>query len=215
VSSVHPCRTCTSVRAVIDPVRAEREQRLHELVQLVIEPVRRYLLRRTDAATADDVLGEVLLVCWRRLDEVPGEPPEAALPWAIVVARNALANAERSARRQRRVAGKIIALDPPREVATDSETESDDSARLRDALTTLRPADAELLRLWAWEELTTPQLAAVLGITPNTAAARLMRAKARLRRALEAQHPPAASAQLSSARPTGHDETEGGTTDAR
>ena len=200
---------------MIDPVRAEREQRLRELVQLVVEPVRRYLLRRTDAATADDVLGEVLLVCWRRLDEVPGEPPEAALPWAIVVARNALANAERSARRQRRLAGKIIAIDPPREVVDEPDTASDDSTRLRDAFTTLRPADAELLRLWAWEELTTPQLATVFGITPNTAAARLLRAKARLRRELEAQHPPATSPHLSSARPTGHDENEGGNTDAR
>jgi len=42
----------------------------------VYEPLQRYLRRRTDAAAADDVLGDALLVMWRRLDDVP---PDAAL----------------------------------------------------------------------------------------------------------------------------------------
>ena len=68
------------MRVVTD---AECEKRMRDLVVLVVDPVRRYLYRRTDAATADDVIGDTLLVCWRRLDEVP----DNALPRAIVVAR--------------------------------------------------------------------------------------------------------------------------------
>lgn len=68
---------------------------MRELVALVGEPVRRYLHRRTDAATADDVFGDVLLVCWRRLDDVPAAP-ENAVPWAFVVARQCLQNAQRA-----------------------------------------------------------------------------------------------------------------------
>ncbi len=52
---------------------------LEQVVRTVVEPVRRYLHRRTDGATADDVLGETLVVLWRRLDDVPADP----VPWAI------------------------------------------------------------------------------------------------------------------------------------
>ena len=40
----------------------------------ILEPLRRFLARRTDPATADDVLAETLLVCWRRYDELPEQP---------------------------------------------------------------------------------------------------------------------------------------------
>ena len=77
------------MRAVID---AAREQRFRELATLVAECVCRYLARRGDAATADEVLNDALLVRWRGLDEVPGEPSES-IPRAIGVARNLLASA--------------------------------------------------------------------------------------------------------------------------
>jgi RNA polymerase sigma-70 factor (ECF subfamily) len=141
----------------------------------LVEPLRRYLARRTDPATADDVLSETLLVCWRRLEEVPEEP----LPWAYAVARRCLANAERSARRQHRVAGRIAVLDPPREAP---EPVGDDA--LAEALAALPAADAELLRLWAWEQLRPAEIATVLEVTPNAVSIRLHRARQRLREEL-------------------------------
>lgn len=191
------------MRAVTD---SEREQRMRELVHTVAEPVRRYLHRRTDAATADDVLGDVLLVCWRRLDEVPDDP----LPWAIVVARNGLANARRAERRRTRLVGKIIAIDPPASAASDATSDAAGdatgaaAARLHAALARLRRDDAELLRLWAWEELSSPQLAIVLGISANAAAIRLHRAKARLKAELRKDD-----------ESTGHEKHEEGSTDDR
>ncbi|WP_436529365.1 RNA polymerase sigma factor [Actinoplanes sp. HUAS TT8] len=156
-----------------------RRARFEAIAPAVIDAVRRYLARRTDPATADDVLSETLLICWRRLDEIPDEH----LPWAYGVARNCLANAERGRRRQARLAARIAILDPPPETAAEpAPTDSDLTA----VLAAMRPEDAELLRLWAWEDLTPPQIALVLGVSPNAATIRLHRAKQKLRKLIEA-----------------------------
>lgn len=156
-----------------------RRARFEEIAPGLLEPLRRFLARRTDAATADDVLGDTLLVLWRRLDEVPvgGE-----LPWAYGAARHCLANAERGARRQRRVAAKIAVVDPPIDhVATPDEDRTDE---VREAIGALPDRDAELLRLWAWEQLGAGEIAVVLDITPNAASIRLHRAREKLREEL-------------------------------
>ena len=151
-----------------------RRARFEALAPAVIDAVRRYLARRTDPATADDVLSETLVICWRRLDEMPADH----LPWAYGVARRCLANAERGRRRQVRLAARIAALDPPRSEA-DGPAPPDDE--LDAALARLRDEDAQLLRLWAWEDLAPAQIALVLGISANAASIRLHRAKQRLR----------------------------------
>ncbi|MFA4840418.1 MAG: sigma-70 family RNA polymerase sigma factor [Agrococcus sp.] len=184
---------------------AERERRMRDLVVLVADPLRRYLRRRTDAATADDVIGDTLLVCWRRLDEVPDD----ALPWAIVVARQCLSNAQRAERRRTRLIGRIIAIDPPPAATDDNPAASTadgtaEATGVTTALAALRRDDAEILRLWAWEELESPQLAVVLGISANAAAIRLHRAKARLKQEL-----------LKSGDPAGHVVHDEGSEDAR
>lgn len=155
-----------AVDAEPDPVRRLRFERV---VGSVYEPLQRYLLRRTDPATADDVLGDVLLVLWRRLDDVPdGEP----LPWSYGVARGCLSNARRSAARQERLAERIARERPP---------DPDDDDRLTEALGALPEADRELLRLWAWEQLPPREIAVVLGVSANAATIRLHRAKRRLK----------------------------------
>ncbi len=154
---------------------AAARARFEEVVREIHEPLRRFLARRTDAAAADDVLAETLLVCWRRYDELPPEP----LPFAYGVARLCLANAQRGSRRQRRLAGRIAAVDPPRDAP---DPVGDD--RLAEAMAGLPARDAELLRLWAWEQLTPGEIATVLEITANAASIRLHRAKERLRDAL-------------------------------
>lgn len=160
-------------------------EEFESVARAVVEPVRRYLRRRTDPATADDALGEVLLVLWRRAADVPADP----VPWAIGVARLCLANAERSRRRQHRLACRIGPGDPVPDPAEDVAGALDDAARLRAALTTLTDADAELLRLSAWDGLSHGQLAQLLGTTPNAVAIRLHRARGRLRQALERRDP--------------------------
>lgn len=158
----------------------------------LIEPLRRFLLRRTDEATADDVLAETLLVCWRRFDELP----DPALPWAYGVARNCLANARRSGRRQQRVAAKVAVVDPPREAL---EGAGSRDGALHEALGALREQDAELMRLWAWEQLTPAEIATVLDLTVNAVSIRLHRAREKLRDELGKIEAGA-----------GHEESEGG-----
>ncbi|WP_189332781.1 RNA polymerase sigma factor [Actinoplanes ianthinogenes] len=155
-----------------------RRVRFETIAPAVIDAVRRYLARRTDPATADDVLSETLLICWRRLDEMPAEH----LPWAYGVARWCLANADRGRRRQARLTARIAVLDPPPEAVAGPGPDDDD---LRAALAAMRPEDAELLRLWAWEDLSPAQIAVVLGISANAATIRLHRARQRLRKLIE------------------------------
>jgi RNA polymerase sigma-70 factor (ECF subfamily) len=160
-----------------DAARLERQEVFEAAASVVVEPVRRFLARRTDPATADDVLAEVLLVLWRRLDDVPPEP----LPWTYGVARHCLANVVRGARRQRRLAARIAVVDPPAEEVPEDPADPDAGDDVRRALARLRAEDAELLRLWAWEQLTPTEIADVLGITANAAGVRLHRAREKLR----------------------------------
>ncbi|MFN8191271.1 MAG: sigma-70 family RNA polymerase sigma factor [Nocardioidaceae bacterium] len=173
-------------------VTEDRALRFEAVVRAVIDPLRRFLARRTDAATAEDVLADTLLVIWRRLDDVPAEP----LPWSFAVARNVLANAERSERRRQRLAAK---LESQPAAAADWPSDGGDLA-LPAALASLRPQDAELLRLWAWEQLSPAEMAVALHTTPNAVSIRLHRAKAALREALRKTDDPA-----------GHEGSEGRT----
>ncbi len=150
----------------------ERRQRFEGVVATTYLPLLRYLRRRTDPTTADDVLGEVLLVMWRRADDIPAE---AVLPWCYGVARGCLANSSRARRRHLRLVRRLADErsqrgDPPAE-----------DPRLTAALRALSPDDQEVLRLWAWEELPPREISLVLGITPNAASIRLHRATKRLR----------------------------------
>jgi len=155
------------------------------------DAVLRFLRRRTDPQIAEDVFSETMLVVWRRFDEIP----EEALPWLFVTARNCLRNAERSARRQRRVVERIITVDPPSET-THGENSDPREDCLRAALAHLSATDAEVLRLWAWEELGPQDIATVVGVSVNAATIRLHRAKKKLRQEMEALCPPAPSASL-------------------
>jgi RNA polymerase sigma-70 factor, ECF subfamily len=148
----------------------DARERFEALAAQVVEPVRRFLARRTDPDTAEDVLAETLLVCWRRLDQVP----EHALPWVYGVARNCLANIQRGDRRQVRLAARITVVDPPQEVEREAEPTDE---RVKAALDAMRSDEADLLRLWAWEQLGPGEIAEVLGITPNAVSIRLHRAR--------------------------------------
>jgi RNA polymerase sigma-70 factor (ECF subfamily) len=138
--------------------------------------VKAYVCRRADAATADDVLAEVFLVCWRRFEELPPDP----LPWLLAVARRVLSTQRRSQRRRSALIDRLAqnAAEPP-----DVYVSVEDGA-LAGALARLREADRELLLLIAWDGLTPAQAAVVLGAKPATVRARLLRARRRLDRAL-------------------------------
>lgn len=154
-------------------------------MRLVADPVRRYLWRRADPATAEDVLAETLVALWRRHDHIPTGAESVA--WAIGVARLQLANAHRAQRRRDRLVAKISVLDPPVTSVGESGGPVDDEVRA--TIASLRPADAEVLRLWAWDELAPREIAIVLGTTVNAATVRLHRARRRFEDAWRKTHP--------------------------
>lgn len=149
--------------------RDDDRRRFEALAGQVWAPLERYVRRRVPADDVDDVLADVLLVLWRRLPEVPAPDP---LPWCYGVARRCLANARRGDERRLRLVHRLAAERPAPEPV--------DDPALAAALDALRPADRELLRLWAWEGLEPRDLAVVVGCSAGAAASRLSRARAAL-----------------------------------
>jgi RNA polymerase sigma-70 factor (ECF subfamily) len=142
-----------------------------------------YCRRRLPRDAIDDVMAEVFATGWRRIDHIP---VGSELPWLYGVARNVIANQRRSVSRRERLVARLLARTPDRQQESTSNTESPGTtAPILDALAVLAPSDQEVLRLWAWEELTLMEIAIALGTTAHAAEMRLSRAKRRLERALE------------------------------
>ena len=166
---------------VIDLAATARFERIYELVR---DPLARYLARRAAPDVVEDLFAEVMTVAWRRLADIP-EGDE--LPWLYGTARRVLANHRRAGSRLGRLVERLALLGHGTAAGRVAGTDPD----LVAAMAALSGDDAEVLRLWAWEELAPREIAAVMGITPNAASIRLHRAKARLRRQLEPKTEPA------------------------
>ena len=120
----------------------DRRSRAEALFAVHGGAVLAYARRRASAATADDVLSDVFLVAWRRLDDLPADPR----PWLLACARSALANHRRADRRRVRLLGRLSAAG----VAASTQIELPDGALAR-ALAVLTERDRETLLLTAWE----------------------------------------------------------------
>lgn len=160
---------------VVDP-----QARFDALYREHAGAVKRYVLRRFDAQSADDVVADVFVICWRRLARVPDDP----LPWLLAVARNVLANRRRHDAREGALASVLGSERSPVVAATG---DGPPGAEVWRALAALSQRDRELLLLVAWEGLSTARAARVLGVRPNTCSARLSRARRRFARALSAE----------------------------
>jgi RNA polymerase sigma-70 factor (ECF subfamily) len=134
--------------------------------------------RAGSASDAQDVVAEVFLTAWRRIDDVPGG--DAARVWLYAAARRAVANQRRSTRRRAALVERIALTAPPRDPPSDPE-----DSLVREALRRLGPLDREVLLLSEWEGLSPAQIASVLRCPKVTARGRLHRARRRFRRAFE------------------------------
>ena len=140
-------------------------------------PILAYAMRRTPTlADAEDVAAETFSIAWRKIEAVPAD----ALPWLYAVARRVLANHRRGRSRLERLTALLRVDDVPTPMLAGEDHDGPAFA----ALASLPPADQELLRLVAWEELGNQEIAVVLGVTPNAVAIRLHRARARFADAL-------------------------------
>jgi RNA polymerase sigma factor (sigma-70 family) len=158
--------------------RDHRSARFEALFREEYSIVSAYFGRRAEPDLVDDLVGEVFLVAWRRLDRLPAEPRA----WLLTVARNVLGTHIRAARRRRALDVRlaITGVDP-----TAFLPMPDDDGVVAAALAALRPKDREALLLVSWEGLTPSEAASVLGERPVSFRSRLHRARTRFRDALE------------------------------
>lgn len=140
--------------------------------------VYRYARSRLPAAEAEDVVAEVFAVAWRK-----GELPDNPRAWLLGVARKVMANQVRAQQRRDALVERVRAHPPA--AGQDGVRLVGELDELRRALALLRPADREVIALLAAAELSTPEVAQVLGCTTATAATRVHRARRRLRAAYE------------------------------
>lgn len=165
---------------MIDPPRVEhraRETAFRELFEATYDDLVRFVERRAHAVLAEDVVAEVFMIAWRRLDDVPTELSQARA-WLFTVAYQTLRNSSRSDRRQEAVALRL-AQQPPRR-----DAEADDTASRIDlfrAWQKLSPRERECLALVAWDGLGQAEAAQVLGISTSAFSVRVLRARRRLR----------------------------------
>jgi RNA polymerase sigma-70 factor (ECF subfamily) len=133
-----------------------------------------YLARRTEqVADAADLLAEVFLVAWKKIDKVP-ESGEERL-WLFGVARNTVRNYKRSGLRRHALAEQLR-----QHIRASSEFDSSIRPDVRKALLQLSDRDRELLMLTAWDGFTPTEVAQLLRVPPNRVRVRLHRAKGRL-----------------------------------
>lgn len=138
-----------------------------------------YLQRRAGLDEAPDLLGETMVIAWRRVGELP-EDPEQARMWLFGIARKTLLNHARGERRRWALADRIRGNPVTKVVAP----AADQGADVRDAIARLDVDLGELVRLVHWERLTLAEAAGLLGIPDSTARTRYARAKEQLRAAL-------------------------------
>lgn len=144
--------------------------RLYERHARVVHAV---LLSRTDASVAEDLVQDVFLAAWRRLDGL--RDPAAFGGWLLAIARHLAVDHARQARPHVDLPDDLSTTDPDRLEA----------ARALDAIRALPEAYRETLLLRLVEGMTGPEIAARTGLTPDSVRVNLCRGMKLLRARLE------------------------------
>ena len=162
------------------PSRApDREHIFKSLYETVYPDLVRFVQRRAHQDHAEDVVADAFLVVWRRLDELPRLHDDARA-WVFGITRNILLNKQRGERRRRALGVRLA------DATTFSYADPDadlvvNRVDLGKAWSLLSEAHQEVLGLAVFEELSAPQAAAVLGISPVAFRLRLSRGRRALR----------------------------------
>ena len=173
----------------------------HALLDLHRDDLRRLVQARMDPrlsvrVDASDVVQDVLIDAWRRLDGYLRDRPLPFLPWLrqIVVDRitdmhrRHISSRCRGIRREERLEiSNESAADLASQLFSNDTSPSnhllrvENQGRLKEALVSLPKKDCEILVMRHIEHLSTKEIASSLGITEGAVKARLLRALIRLR----------------------------------
>jgi RNA polymerase sigma factor (sigma-70 family) len=147
-------------------------------------PLHRYLARRLDPATADDLVAETFLTAWRSRDRYDPERASGRA-WLYGIATNLLREHTRSEvrglRAHARHGGRAASGDDVGTVAVSRADARVEVRRLAAAIAELRPDDRDVLLLVAWGGLEPAEVAQALRLPQGTVRHRLHRARAALR----------------------------------
>lgn len=145
------------------------------LLRSVQEPLFRYILRITqNRAAAEDTLQDVFLLIFRKLGWL--NDPALFRPWAYRIATRAALKRVRGAEQT----GELTE-EPAVSMDVDAALLR---AQLPELLGRVSPASRVVLTLHYLEDLSLPEVAAILGISPGTAKSRLAYGLTRLREEL-------------------------------
>lgn len=161
----------------------EREERFREVYDAVYVDLLRFVRRRVHPTHAEDVVNDVMLVAWRRLDDVPADLSDARA-WLFGVARKTLQNARRREDRYQAVAVRLVELRPLAVPGAHPDLVAH-RVDIAAAWPLLSASEQEAIALSVLDELSAPEAAAVLGITAVAFRLRLSRARRSLRRHVE------------------------------
>jgi RNA polymerase sigma-70 factor, ECF subfamily len=152
-----------------------------ELLLRGVQPsLRRYLMRLVGASSADDVLQEALILVSRKLKWL--DVPEAFHPWAYRVAsRVAFRHLKKEKRWSSQVRDEVVLDDLP---AAESAVPPELLPELLKS-EAVSPASRAVLALHFQEELSLPEVAAILEIPLGTVKSRLAYGLAALRKKLD------------------------------
>jgi RNA polymerase sigma factor (sigma-70 family) len=164
---------------------AARRQRFTELYDVHHPKVVAYVRRRVDGDAVADAVADTFLAAWKNLDRLSGDPRL----WLYGLARGVVSHHRRRLGRIARLNERVVQLDPGSRSADPAVTAGWQDA-FSAAFGQLTEVDREVLRVVAWEGLTTAEGAVVLGCSETAFKVRLHRARRRLRRLLDAADEP-------------------------
>lgn len=165
-----------------------RPEALGPLYERHAVAVFRFLARRVGSGAAEDLLGDVFVAAVEARGRYRPHESGSALPWLYGIGRNVV----RSHLRRKR---PNTMVDVDTGVDWNAVDERLDAHAMRgelnQALASLTPPEREAFLLVAWEGLSAPEAAEVLGVTPTVVRTRLTRARHRARTILSAAPLPA------------------------
>lgn len=158
---------------------ADARSRISAVVEGNSADLLAFFLRRVQPADdAADLLGEALLIIWRRVDAMPTDDREARM-WMFGIARHLVTTHGRATRRRSALQDKLRAQLRPSAVAPDG-----DGVDVQALLTQLSEVDQEIIRLTYWDGFSQKEAALLLGMPEGTLRSRHHRARESLRRSL-------------------------------
>jgi RNA polymerase sigma-70 factor (ECF subfamily) len=134
--------------------------------------------RLADRAALEDVLADTFATAWRRRADMP----DPALPWLYGVCARVIGTSRRAQARRSRLRWRLGSQ--PVDRSRDPAEVHAERSEIETAFARLSEGQREVLRLIAWDGLTTAEAAAVLDCSPGAFRTRFHRARRELEKHL-------------------------------